>query len=126
MADDQEKISQPVKLQFHYIKGPEYREMACHGAIGGPTPQGKIWMALFSERTPIPRMVEYELRNVPEGATTLQFNEQTAGPPNLIDSRQGVIRHVEFTTYLDVEIAERTHKWLGDQLDQIKKLQGGS
>jgi hypothetical protein len=42
MADETGKAAESVRLQFHYIKGPSYHEAACHGAIGGPTPQNKI------------------------------------------------------------------------------------
>ena len=66
--------TQAGKLQFHYIKGPNYRETPCHGAIGGVTPQKKIWMTLFSERGPIPRVVEFEI-SAPEGVDTIEFNE---------------------------------------------------
>jgi hypothetical protein len=55
---DGEPPPKPAKIQFHYIKGPDYREAACHGVIGGPTPAGKVWLAFFSERGPIPRVVE--------------------------------------------------------------------
>lgn len=35
----------------------------------------------------------------------------------------GIIRHVEFTAYLDLEVAERLQKWLGDKIAQIRELQ---
>jgi hypothetical protein len=120
MADESKT---PDTLQFHYIKSPNYREIACHGVIGNPNPSGKIWVAFYAERSPIPRVVEYSMPSVTEGQTTVQFNEVTAGAPISIESRRGVIRHVEFTAYLDLEVAERLQKWLGDRIAQIRETQ---
>jgi hypothetical protein len=121
MADDEKPAAaEPYKLQFHYIKGPAYRETACHGVVGGPTPQGKVWMALFSERGPLPRMTEYHVTS-PSDAGEISFNERSAGPPNYVETRQGVIRNVEFSAYLDVETAERLAQWLSEQVALLKR-----
>jgi hypothetical protein len=119
MADEPKT---PKILEFHYIKGPDYREVACHGVIGNPTPNGKIWMAFFAERHPIPRVVRYSMPSVSEGQSVL-FNEGAAGPPVSIETRGGIIRHVEFTAYLDIEVAERLQKWLGDKIAKVRELQ---
>jgi hypothetical protein len=119
MADEKATAAEPFRLQFHYIKGPTYREIAAHGVIGGVTPQGKVWMALYTERGPLPRMVEYHVPPAGEGVTSIQFDE-LAKVPDFIDSRQGVIRHVEVSTYMDIDFAERFHQWLGTQIEQIK------
>ena len=110
--------TQTVKLQFHYIKGPGYRETACHGAIGSVTLQNKIWMALYSERRPIPRMVEYDV-SAPEGADVVEFNEAKA-VPSYTEGRSGVIRHVEFSSYLDLDVAIRLHAWLGERIAEVQ------
>jgi hypothetical protein len=109
-------------LEFHYIKSPDYREIACHGVIGNPTPNGKIWAAFYAERMPIPRVVGYPIALAPDGQPA-PFNEAAAGPPVSIESRRGIIRHVEFTAYLDLDVAERLQKWLGDRIAQIRDLQ---
>jgi hypothetical protein len=117
---DQPKIHETI--EFHYIKSPEYREIACHGAIGNLTPNGKIWMALYAERTPLPRIVSYSIPPIAEGQL-LNFNESVAGAPLSVESRMGIIRHVEFSAYLDLDVAERLHKWLGERITQIKAAQ---
>jgi hypothetical protein len=119
MAEERERPAEPFKLQFHYIKGSTYHESACHGAIGGPTPHGKIWMALFSERYPLPRMVEYELPQPMEDESSIPFNERESAI-SFVDTRKGVIRHVEFGAYLDVEAAERLRDWLNDCICQMR------
>jgi hypothetical protein len=121
MADETGKAAEPVRLQFHYIKGPSYHEVACHGAIGGPTPQNKIWMALFSERYPLPRVVEFQVASPAEGSsTTVSFDERSAMPTH-IETRSGIIRHVEFSTYFDLETAERLRDWLNTQIAQLSE-----
>jgi hypothetical protein len=120
MAAEKEPEVDTVKLQFHYIKGPAYREGACHGAVGGSTPQGKIWMALFSERYPLPRMVEFNVPAPPHGTTTLAFNESSATPDH-IDTRNGIVRHIEFAAYLDVDTAVRLRDWLSLQISQNQR-----
>jgi len=108
-----------AKLQFHYIKSPDYRETACHGALGGVTPQRKIWMALFSERGPIPRVVEFEIAAL-EGEEAVEFNESAAVPTH-VDQRHGVIRHVELTAYMDLDVATRLHTWLGQRIAELQR-----
>src|SRR5205809_4995150 len=98
MTEQPPSAPSTAKIQFHYIKSPDYREVACHGALGGPTPQKYIWMSLFSERTPIPRVVEYTLEGTP--GQEVMLSEATAVPTN-IESRVGVIRSVEISAYLD-------------------------
>ena len=36
-----------TRLAFHYIKSPDYREIPCHGAIGGITSKGEILDVAF-------------------------------------------------------------------------------
>jgi hypothetical protein len=113
----------PVKLQFHYVKTPGYRETACHGAVGGVTAQRKIWMALFSERSPIPRVVEFDVE-APEGAKAVEFNEATSKPTR-VEGRQGIVRQVEFCTYMDLDTATRLQEWLGQRIAELQRMTEG-
>lgn len=113
MADDKP----PAKLQFHYLKSSDYREVLCHGALGGPTPQGQLWMALYAERFPIPQIVEFDVRPAKDG--TVEFDELKSKPTR-VETRQGLIRSVEVSAYLDLATAERLHTWLGQQINTMK------
>jgi hypothetical protein len=124
MADEKQNGPPTAKLQFNYIKGPDYREVACHGVLGGTTPQGKLWMTIFSERPPIPRIVEYDLPAPPSPNEPVLFEEQKA-TPGFIESRQGIIRHVECTAYMDLETAKRVHEWLGRNIQAAEAQIGG-
>ena len=108
-----------TKVQFHYIKGPNYHEVMCNGAIGGMTPQGLLWVGLYAERGSLPRVVEYDV-DVEEGSTTVQFNER-GSKPSRTEARPGIVRHVEVSAYMNMEAAERIHKWLGDRIAEQKK-----
>lgn len=113
---DEDPQGQKVQLQFHYIKVPDYREIACHGVLGGPTPHGQLCMSLFSERAPIPRVVEYDLYGEP--GQEVSFTEAERSPTR-IETRSGVIRNVHFSAYLTIETARQLHAWLGAQLNSI-------
>jgi hypothetical protein len=109
-----------AKLQFHYLKSPDYREVTCHGVIGGVTPNGKqVCASVFSERAPIPRMVQYEV-DAKDGV--IQFEEAKAVPSST-EARQGVIRHVEYTMYFDLDMARNFRKWLDER---IKTMEGAA
>ncbi|SHH20117.1 hypothetical protein [Bradyrhizobium erythrophlei] len=119
MAEEVLPAETATNIQFHYIKSPDYREIACHGALGGPTPQKVIWMSLFSERFPIPRVVEYAINGTP--GEEVMFDE-AAATPSRIESRTGVIRHVEVSAYLDLVTAKRLHKWLDEQITLLEGI----
>jgi hypothetical protein len=120
VAEDTPDATQKFRLQFHYIKGPSYRETSCHGAFGGPTPQGKLWVAFFTERNPLPKRIEYEVDPPAPGTTTVEFEEAKSNAHH-IESLQGVIRHVEFSTYMDLDTARRVRDWLSANIDQIER-----
>lgn len=106
-----------AKLQFHYIKGPDYRELFCDGAIGGLTPSGRrICIAFYAERGPIPRVVEFEVGAVGEGQP-VQLDEANT-KPSRVESREGVIRHIESSVYVDVDVAKRLVEWLNARISE--------
>jgi hypothetical protein len=117
MAGVQTGTTERPRVKFHYVKSASYREAACDGAIGGVTPRTKIWIAFFAERYPLPRMVEYE--GQPTASSAVRVDE-TASPVS-VETRQGIVRNVEFGTYLDIETARRIHAWLGDRIAQAEK-----
>lgn len=114
---DEPKTEPESRLAFNYIKSPDYREISAHGAVGGPTPRGEIWLSLFGERYPIPQIVEYTVPGKP--GDVVSIDESTAQPTN-VESRQGVIRHVEVTVYMNVDMAKRLHGWLARQIEVLE------
>ena len=108
-----------ITFAIHYVKATSYKEAACHGVIGGPTPSRKVYCAFYSERGPVPRAVEYAVA-VPPGSAGFQFNEGEA-TPSFVDTRQGVVRNLEAGIYLDVEMAEKLATWLTAQVNAIRE-----
>jgi hypothetical protein len=114
MAAESEEA--PRFLRFHYIKGPGYREFSCHGAIGAPTPQGDaICMSLYMERQAIPRMIEYEGKGSGDRISLEELS------PTFIDRRDGVIRHIEASVYMNLDVARKLHSWLEQQIEILQK-----
>jgi hypothetical protein len=109
----------PTNITIHYDKVASYREVACDGALGGPTPQQKLWLAFYTERFPLPRIVEQSLQKAPL-PDTFQIDETI--PANVLDSKTGIIRNVEFGVYLSLDSAERLYTWLGAQIENLKTL----
>jgi hypothetical protein len=106
----------PKTIAVNYLKSNDFREIACDGAIGGPTPQGKLWVAFYAERFPLPRIVEHDIIR-----DTGKPNEITVDMASgrVLESRSGIVRHVEFGVYLTLESAKTLHEWLGQQIAAI-------
>jgi len=104
-------------LEINYLKSNAYREAACDGALGGPTPQKKLWIAFYTERFPIPRIAEY---NVVPASKAGSFQLDTSTPPTIVEGRKGIIRNIEFGLYLSLEAAEQLHGWLTSQISSMK------
>lgn len=102
-------------VDIHYQKTADFREVACDGALGGPTPQGKVWLAFYSERFPLPRIVRQDLVADEE---TGEFNVDHSKPATIVEAKRGIIRNVEFGVYMSVETASQLHEWLGKFLEE--------
>jgi len=108
-------------VDINYIKSADFREVACDGVIGGPTPNQKLWVAFYTERLPLPRIVRHKI--VPGGQED-EFRIDADSPGTPIDSQSGIVRNVELGLYLSISVAEQLHEWLGQQLPKLKG--GGS
>jgi len=103
-----------TKLQFHWIKGPDFRTIHVDGAIGSITPRGYIHMALYSERPAIPQKTVH----------TLNLNENKLGPEILEEqvTRGGIVRQMEIDGFLDFESATSLRDWLNARLSELKQI----
>ncbi len=100
------------KLRFHYIKSNEFRVVHVDGAHGGLTPQGGIWVGIYSERLPIPESVVHSLQGVNLGP---ELREERKG-------KDGVVREVEVGLAMDLTVAERLYEWLGIKINELKAI----
>ncbi len=101
------------RLKFDYLKSPQYRTVLCEGAIGGVTPQGKIFASFYNERGPIPRSTTYAL--APDGALELTESE----------GRTAIVRELEVGVYLDLNAAESLRDWLDNLIKALKSAGKG-
>lgn len=103
-------------IDIHYLKTPGFREVSCDGAMGGSTPHGKVWLAFYSERFPLPRVMRHRLKSFEEGGTGIDPEAEAT----VVEARRGLIRNVEFGVYMSIETATDLHKWLGEYLAEAE------
>lgn len=100
---------QPDRIEFHYLKSPQYRTIHVDGAWGGVTPRGNVAVSLYSERSPIPRRVDFQLQ--PDGSLKEVDRE----------GRKGYVRELEVGLVFNEITARAFHDWLKLRLDEIEE-----
>jgi hypothetical protein len=102
----------PSTLSFHHIKSNYFRVIHADGVWGGVTPHLDIQMAFFSERTPIPQLVKHSVG--PDGLGEELKSERVA--------REGIVREIEASIVVDVEVAKVLRAWLDDKIKQAEEI----
>ncbi len=102
----------PEQVHFHYIKSSLYRTIHVDGVSGGPTPQGLIQVAIFSERFPIPKETVQKL--LKHGELGEEILEQRI-------TRSGIIREVEANIVMKLDVARNFANWLLSRVDEIEQ-----
>jgi hypothetical protein len=109
----------PPMVRFHYIKSNAYRVVHADGIIGGPTPSGLIHASFFSERLPIPTVVDQAVTDIGGGRGVL-------GNEIAREGKNGLVREVEVGVAMTLDMAKRLHTWLGKNIEQLEAaIQGG-
>jgi len=104
-------------IDINYLKSNEFREIACDGVMGGPTPRGSLWLAFFTERFPLPRIMRHHLQPAASPGEVF-IDKDVPGQP--VEGRHGLVRNIEFGVYMNIETATQLHEWLGQQIDAMK------
>jgi hypothetical protein len=95
------------EAKFYYIKAHNYLEIPVHGAFGGINPAtGQSFMAVYSERHPIPQEVFYEM--APDGAAR-ELPDRRLG-------KEGPVRIVQAVMHFDINTAVALRNWLDDKI----------
>jgi hypothetical protein len=96
--------SAPSSIRFYYRKGRFFKVIHVDGVIGGPTPERAVFVALYNQRSPIPREIEQALS--PDGSL---------GPELDRKGKDGIFREVEVGIVLTSKAAEEIGQFLLQQ-----------
>lgn len=96
--------STPSTVKFHYRKAKLFKVIHVDGVIGGPTPERAIFVALYNQRSPIPKMVEQAIS--PDGSL---------GPELARTGKDGIFREVEVGIVLTPKAAQEIGQFLLQQ-----------
>lgn len=96
--------STPSSVKFYYRKGRFFKVIHVDGVIGGPTPERAVFVALYNQRSPIPKEIEQTLE--PDGSL---------GPEVGRKGKDGIFREVEVGIVLTPKAAEEIGQFLLQQ-----------
>jgi hypothetical protein len=102
------------KIEFHYLKSPDFKSFYATGAYGGISPNGLISMAYYVERSPIPRKTVYNLEE--NGKIGKELTE-------LVESKNGIIREVDCNILFDIGTARNIRSWLDNHIKILEELE---
>ncbi len=105
------------EISVHYIKSNTFRVIYAEGAQGGLSPNGKIQMALYNERQPIPQQTQHAIEQVGKHAVKVgkEIVEKRIG-------RTGLVREVEAEILMDAVAAKRIGEWLLEHAAAFEQL----
>lgn len=102
------------QIKFNYIKSSFFRVVHADGAWGGLTPQGKIHMAVYNERVPIPQQTVHSL--TAEGQLDKEIRENRI-------TKEGIVREIEVDLVMDLTVAKGLAQWLNDKIKETESIQ---
>jgi hypothetical protein len=100
----------PRRIDFHYLKHPEYRSYHADGAVGSPTPKGGIHITFYLERSPIPLKTTHEVGE-----------DGKVGRIIASEGKVGIIRELQLGVVMDLDCATAVRDWLSERISEIKK-----
>lgn len=104
------------EVTFHFEKSNFFRVIHVDGAFGGLLPNASgIQMAVYSERSPLPKMVVHSAQDGALGA-------------EIIDKRvvrEGVFREVEASLSMSLDTAMALRDWLSGRINELTVLRNG-
>jgi len=91
----------PTIIKFFYEKGNQFRVSHVDGAIGGLTPTREVFLAVYSQRTALPKIVEQQI--TPDGKL---------GAVVKTEGKQGIFREMEIGLVMTPEVAKQVADFL--------------
>ena len=103
------KLSEtPEAVDFHFIKAAHFRVVHVDGVWGGITPSKNIAVGFFSERLPIPTIVQHKLKE--GGAVGDEIDRE---------SKTGVVREMEVELIMNKATAVGFLEWFKGKVDEL-------
>ena len=106
MASQLSKV--PAAVDFHFIKAAHFRVVHVDGVWGGVTPSQNIAVGFFSERLPIPTIVQHQLT---DGG---KLGEEIAR-----ESKTGIVREMEVELVMNKATAARFLEWFKTKVEEL-------
>ena len=104
----------PPTIEFDYIKSNFFRVIRVNGAFGGFSPDGNLYMAVFSERPAMPDATIYAVESSGKvGQEILEERKTTS---------KGIVRELEAGLSFDVNAARAIIQWLTERVEIAEKL----
>jgi len=101
------KDDTPKTLLIHYLKSPLFRTIHADGLFGGLTPHQNIHMTFWTERAPIPQVIEHVIN--PDGSLGEEILEARIG-------KKGLVREIDIDVVFDLSTAIAIRKWLDQKI----------
>jgi len=97
------------KIEVHNKISPTFQQINVDGAYGGITPQRKININFFAERSPIPKSTIFEVVD----------NKIVGKICDSEDSKIGILREYHFGVYMNLETAKALSLWLQENIKAL-------
>lgn len=103
-----------AQLQFHYVKGPDYRDVPVHGALCGIHPGGEgLFLVMYSERAAIPQTSTFDL--LPNGSLGQELPEGREG-------KEGIVRNMQVCAHFSVNQARALKDLLEQKIAEYEMI----
>lgn len=104
-----DKENKLPEINIYYEKNPSYRTIYSDGLIGGITPRGDVNLNFYSTRNVIPKSIKHNILS--DG--TIDKDGKVSE-----DSKNGIIREIEFGVYMTKDTAESIYTVLKNLLEK--------
>jgi len=102
----------PRQVQVTYIKSNFSHVSHADGVFGGPTPNGLLYMAFFSQHAKLPDTTQYAVDAAAKTFTAVSQPNREAE----------LVREVEGEVIMSVELARSLRTWLDEKIKLIEQL----
>jgi len=101
----------PEQMDVHYLKTSSYRTYYMDGIFGGVTPNAKLYVELFLQRSPTPQTIQYSVEK-----------DGNLGKELRRVGKEGLIREIEAGLVMDIQTAKVFRGWLDDKIKEFEKM----